>query len=119
MHSFRARSAVIAHSGATDPSINLKAQIVSADPTMLMVRGAENFQSLPAAAGTHLGGVHFWVDGAESGRAMVAITLAANDAAIVTSVRVNKNGNNSQLAQRLTVPCLELMQTIDRIIERD
>jgi hypothetical protein len=46
-------------------------------------------------------------------------TLAANDAATVTFVRVNKNGNNTQLAQRLTVPCLELMQTIDRIIEKD
>ena len=50
---------------------------------------------------------------------MVTVTLATNETATVAIARMKRKGGGTPMTQRLNVPSFELMQTIDRIIERD
>jgi len=117
--SLHARAVAAANSSFTMPSERIKANILAADPAALMAWGAEDFKPVPAVAGIHQGGLRFRVNGAKSGRAMVTVTLATNETATVAIARMKRKGGGTPMTQRLNVPSFELMQTIDRIIERD
>lgn len=98
-------------------------QIRAGDPVALMAWGMQHPKALPEFTDKesgmyYLGGVTFMVNGLKSGSASVTVRLSAQDHYDIVVVNTESALRGETFAKADGIYCDQLMEVIDRMIER-